>query len=98
MRILAEVFVVLVVLGIAGALLSSAMGRRRAVEDRGSTRWRVHTRTRTDGTLVVAVRRSDTDERVVRELPPGMDGIEFASELQLAKDDAALAADELNRP
>jgi len=95
MRILAEVVVVLMVLGIAGALLISALGRRRPA---GKPAWRVHTRTRGDGTLVVAIRRADTDERVVRELPPGLDGVELASELQLAKDDAALAADELNRP
>ena len=95
MRILAEVVVVLLVLGIAGVLLTSAMGRRRHSE---GPPWQVHTRTRGDGTLVVSIRREDADERVVRELPPGMDGIELASELQLAKDEAALAADELNRP
>lgn len=97
MRVLAEVVVVLMVLGIAGALLISALGRRRPS---GGPAWRVHTRTRGDGTLVVAIRRANADgeERVVRELPPGIDGVERASELQLAKDDAALAADELNRP
>lgn len=95
MRILAEVVVVLAVLGIATALLTSAMGRRTP---RGEAPWRVHTRTREDGTTVVAIRREDTRERVVRELPPGIPAAELASELQLAKDDAALAADELNAP
>ena len=49
MRILAEVVVVLMVLGIAGLLLTSAMGRRRSSDD---PLWRVHTRTRGDLSLI----------------------------------------------
>ena len=60
--------------------------------------WRVITRTREDGTLVVAVGSKAGGERVVRELPPGLDGVELASELRLAKEEAQLQAEELNRP
>jgi hypothetical protein len=59
-------------------------------------RWQVTTRTRDDGTLVVAVSGAD-GERVVRELPPALEGVELTSELRLAREEAQLQADELNR-
>ena len=72
----------------------SAASAAREARDR----WRVETHTRDDGTLVVGLRRGgDSAERVVKELPPGMDPLELASELQLAREDAELAVRELNR-
>ncbi|HEX2126505.1 MAG TPA: hypothetical protein VHF45_08110 [Thermoleophilaceae bacterium] len=59
--------------------------------------WRVDTFNRPDGTTVVGLRRSGSAERVVKELPPGMDPIEFESELRLALEDAESHAKVLNR-
>ena len=55
------------------------------------------TRTKEDGTLVVAVGSQGGGERVVRELPPALEGAELTSELRLAREEAQLQADELNR-
>lgn len=96
MRAIAEVLVVLVLGGLAATAIAAATARARTARD-AATRWRVDTHTRADGTLVVALRRGGGPERIVRELPPGMDPLELASELQLAREDAALAVDELNR-
>jgi hypothetical protein len=74
-------------------LAGTALQRRQAA----ARRWRVDTRTRADGTIVVALRRDPGDERVVRELPPDLDATELAAELQLAREDAELALRELNR-
>ena len=60
--------------------------------------WRVDTVTRPCGALAVVLRRDDCDnERTVRGLPAGMDGVELASELRLALEEARLQAEELNR-
>ena len=59
--------------------------------------WRVETSTREDGTLVVSVDGPRGQRRVVRELEPGLDSVELTSELRLAREDARLQADELNR-
>ena len=96
MRAAAELVVVLVLAGLAATAIAAARARALAAREAG-TRWRVDTHTRDDGTLVVALRRGDAPERVVRELPPGMDPMELASELQLAREDAELAVRELNR-
>ena len=64
---------------------------------RSQRRWRVLKRTRADGTLVVAVARPGATERVIRELPPALEGYELTSELELATEEARLTADELNR-
>ena len=96
MRAVVELIVVLFVVGLAATAIAAAMARSRAARDAGH-RWRVDTHTRNDGTLVVSLRRGREAERVVRELPPGMDPIELASELQLAREDAELAVQELNR-
>jgi hypothetical protein len=96
MRAAVELLVVLALVGLAATVIAAAAARARAAREAG-TRWRVDTHTRNDGTLVVSLRRGREAERVVRELPPGMDPIELASELQLAREDAELAVQELNR-
>lgn len=88
-----ELLAVLAVLALAAWLVLSALSGPRAA----APAWRVVTRTRPDGTLVVAVAGED-GERVVRELPPALEGAELTSELRLARDEAQLQADELNRP
>jgi hypothetical protein len=93
MRALAELVLVLLALAlVAGVAVAIARTLRGGV-----ARWRVDTRTRQDGTLVVALRRGTTDERVLRELPPGMDPVDLATELQLAREEGELALRELNR-
>ncbi|HEX8745002.1 MAG TPA: hypothetical protein VF712_17895 [Thermoleophilaceae bacterium] len=59
--------------------------------------WKVDTFNRPDGTTVVGLRRAGSTERVVKELPPGMDPIDFESELRLALEDAKTHARTLNR-
>ena len=59
--------------------------------------WKVDTFNRPDGTTVVGLRRKGSTERVVKELPPGMDPIDFESELRLALEDAEQHAKTLNR-
>ena len=60
--------------------------------------WRVETVTRADGTYAVIVLREGSEHaRTVCELAPGLDSVELASELRLAREDAQLQADELNR-
>jgi hypothetical protein len=59
--------------------------------------WRVDTFNRPDGTTVVGLRRSGSPERVVKELPPGMDPVDFESELRIALEDAESHARTLNR-
>jgi len=59
--------------------------------------WKVDTFNRPDGTTVVGLRRSGSKERVVKELPPGMDPVDFESELRLALEDAESHAKTLNR-
>jgi hypothetical protein len=92
MRVLL-LLVVLALLALAIYLVLQTLSRAR--DERRP--WRVQTRTRADGTLVVSVQRGEEPERVVRELPPALDGPELASELRLAREDAALQAEELNR-
>ena len=96
MRAVVEIVVVLALVGGAATAISSLAARRRAARD-DQERWRVDTHTRDDGTIVVGLRRGGGPERVIRELPPGMDPIELSSELQLAREDAELAVRELNR-
>ena len=59
--------------------------------------WREQTITRDDGTLVVLVQRAGEHPRTVRELPADLDPTDLAVELRLARDEARLLADELNR-
>ena len=89
-----EVLVLLAVAGFAVYLVWSGSMRRRVEE----SRWRVVTRTGEDGALRVLVRGPDGGERVVKELPPGLEGAELTAELRLAREEAFLQAEELNRP
>lgn len=69
---------------------------QRAV--RRPKRWLVESIARADGTIAVILRRRGCDHvRVVRELEPGIDTFDIASDLRLAREDAQLQADELNR-
>ena len=65
--------------------------------DENRAPWRVDTFNRSDGTTVVGLRRQGSAERVVKELPPGMDPVDFESELRLALEDAESHARTLNR-
>jgi hypothetical protein len=94
-RAIGELVILAAIVAFVVVFARAAMATRRREPAR---RWRVDTRTRPDGTLVVALRRDPGDERVVRELPPGLDAAELAAELQLAREDAELALRELNRP
>ena len=76
------------------ALAYYVIARVRPRREQG---WQVDTTTRDDGTLVVSVVRDGGGRRVVHELPPGLDSVELTSELRLAREDARLQADELNR-
>ena len=96
MTVVVELIVLLVIAGLVATAIASLTARRRA-EREDQARWRVDTHTREDGTIVVGLRRGGGPERIIRELPPGMDPIELSSELQLAREDAELAVSELNR-
>ncbi len=85
--------IVLAAVAFAIYLAVSAHARRRAQAER----WRVVTRTAEDGSLRVAV-AGPGGERLVKELPPALDGAELTSELRLAREEAFLQAEELNRP
>jgi hypothetical protein len=93
MKLLLLLLVVALVV-LAVWLVLTARARQRSVAPAG---WRVVTRTLDDGTYVVAVRGEEGGERVVRSLPPALEGAELTSELRLAREEAQLQADELNR-
>lgn len=82
---------VLVVLALL-ALAAYVLLRGRTAEPE----WSVERRAREDGTLVIAVASRRGGERIVRELPPALEGADLASELRLASEEAQLQADELN--
>ena len=84
---------IVALLAIAVYLVLSSVARRRAQH----SRWRVEPATRADGTLEVSVRGEGMQRRVIRELPPSLEGADLTSELRLAKEEAQLQADELNR-
>ena len=70
------------------------LARKRSA---GRAPWKVDTFNRADGTTVVALRREGSGERVIKELPPGMDPVEFESEVRIALEDAESHAKTLNR-
>ena len=74
----------------ADGLARRARAARRAVAGRHRRAPRRLARRR-------AAARRDQHARTVRELPGDMDAIELAAELRLAREDAQLQADELNR-
>jgi hypothetical protein len=82
---------VLLTAWVAGfAIVLRRLGRRRP-------RWRVGVHTREDGTMVVQLERPGEPPRTLRELPPGMDAIEFESDLRVAVEDGEAQAAALNR-
>ena len=85
-----EILVVLLLVALAIWLLL------RPRPDARTGEWEVSTRTREDGTLVVGV-RGPGGERVVRELPPALEGPELTAELRLAREEAEAQVAELNR-
>ena len=89
--IVLEALVVAALLGLAIYVL---LGRREQAQ---LPEWSVVTRTKEDGSLVVALRGPEGGERTIRELPPGLSGPELTSELRLASEEAAFQAAELNR-
>lgn len=94
MRLLALIVVVLFILALVWLVMSALKGidtRRRQV-------WVVDQQTLPDdGTMQVVVRRGARECRVVKELPPAMDPIDFRVELDAAMDLARIEARELNR-
>lgn len=89
--------IVVLVIAIASLLY---LGLQAFLVDRARrpSPWRVQTLTREDGTLAVVVLRGHDDPaRTVRELPADLDSMDLAVELRLARDEAQLLADELNR-
>lgn len=91
--IVIELLVVIALLALVAWIVLGMQGRRVAEAER----WRVVTKTASDGTLRVVLEGPGEGERVVRELPPALEGPELTSELRLAREEAALQAEELNR-
>ena len=60
-------------------------------------RWRVCVHSRDDGTMLVQLERQGERPVTLRELPPAMDSVDFASSLRVAVEEAEAQADELNR-
>jgi hypothetical protein len=71
-------------------LILRALRRRRP-------RWRVGVHSRDDGTMLVQLERAGERPVTMRELPPAMDSVDFASSLRVAVEEAEAQADELNR-
>jgi len=89
--------VVLVCIAAVTALVYVLLTAWLAGRARGQGPWRVDTIARPDGSLEVVLARDGQHAHTVRELPAGMDAAELAAELRLAREDARLQADELNR-
>jgi hypothetical protein len=89
----------LIVLIVAALIVLAVYLMLDWLRQRGEQRapWRVDTFNRPDGTTVVGLHRSGSPERVVKELPPGMDPVDFESELRIALEDAESHARTLNR-
>jgi len=93
-----RLLLVLVCIAAVASLLYVLMTAWRRERARRHGPWRVETVTRPGGALaVLLVREGSEHARTVRELPADMDAMELASELRLAREDAALQASELNR-
>ncbi|HEX8084969.1 MAG TPA: hypothetical protein VF529_11825 [Solirubrobacteraceae bacterium] len=91
--ILLEALVILAAVALIVWLVLGAQARR----GQEAARWRVATKTAADGTLRVVIEGPGGGERVVKELPPGLEGAELTSELRLAREEAFIQAEELNR-
>ena len=89
--------VVLVCIAGVTALVYVLLTAWLAARARRDGPWRVDTIARPDGSLEVVLARDGRHALTVRELPGDMDAFELAAELRLAREDAQLQADELNR-
>ena len=102
-----KVLGVIVVLIIVCAILALAVAwadralegwlKRRREDKSKNAPWEPTTYTEPDGTMVVAIKKPGNKERVVKELPPGIDSAEFQAELRIAVEDAELQARAANR-
>lgn len=93
MRLLVVLAWVLAVAGLLYVVLRAWQLDRARSRDR----WRVETVAKPDGALAVLLVRAGAEHaRTIRELPPGINSIELASELRLAREDAEMQAAELN--
>ena len=90
MRAVVEVVVVLAVVVIVAMLVANRIDRTRTAK----SSWRVVNRTQPDDTIVVGVERGE-QFRQVKAIEPG-EMTDVVAELRLAREDAALLADELN--
>ncbi len=94
MRLLVALACIVAVAGLLYVALAAWLAERAQRHGR----WRVETVTRPGGALaVLLVRAGSQHARTIRELPADMDATDLASELRLAREDAELQADELNR-
>ena len=82
---------VLLTAWVAGIFLVLRNIRRRR------PRWQVGVHSRGDGTMLVQLERPGEAPRTLQELPPGMDAVDFESDLRLAVEDAEAQAAALNR-
>jgi hypothetical protein len=90
--------VVLACVAAVAALVYVLLTAWLAARARRGGPWRVDTVARPDGGLTVVLTRDGRSAHtVVRELPSDIDSVELASDLRLAREDAQLQADELNR-
>ena len=89
--------VVLVCIAAVAALVYVLLTAWLAARARRGGPWRVDTIARPDGSLEVVLIRAGQHAHTVRELPSDLDPVELACELRLAREDAQLQADELNR-
>ena len=90
--------VVLVCIAAVTALLYVLLTAWLAARARRGGPWRVDTIARPDGWLEVVLARDGQHPVTVRQLPAGdMTAVDLAAELRVAREDAQLQADELNR-
>jgi hypothetical protein len=87
----------LLVLVLLTAWIAGFVALARRLGSRRTPRWRVGVHTRDDGTMVVQLERDGEPPRTLRELPPGLDAVEFESDLRIAVEDAEAQAAALNR-
>lgn len=101
MTLLLLALVVLALALIALALVALATGRLQAPgwAMRHAPTWSTDTAQRPDGTTLVLVRRAGEEPRTVRELPAGMDPVDYRLELEdaLAEADAQVRVLERGR-
>ena len=93
MRLVVVLVCILAVAALVYVLLTAWLAARA----RRDGPWRVDTIARPDGGLTVILTRDGQPAHTVRELPSDLDSVELAGELRLAREDAQLQADELNR-